>query len=448
MVITNMHTAEGTVYRNNLRSYVISRLDLIMGLSRVVDLVNPFIDGHHQRVAYIAGVIARECGLPENDVNDIVSASALHDIGVVAEKEFKELANPEFSGHEYGHGYVGHLLFRDTDCFGSIASMIRYHHEKWNHGKAARELGSALPEGALIIHLADRVDILTDRNRTALEQKAAVIDKISSMKGRWFKPAHVDAFLHAAEKESFWFNLEEPDKYRLLKRGYRFNTLILGQEEILEISKLISRIIDFRCSFTSTHSAGVAKSASLLAEICGMDAGSVRNMEVAGYLHDLGKLAVLPDVLYKNGALNISEQRMIKKHTYYTYYALNCFEIFDHIKEWASFHHETLDGNGYPFHVKGDRLDLGCRIMAVADIFTALTEDRPYRAGMDSEGVISVLDELAEKNKIDARVVAALKDNYTRINTGREEAQAAAAVSFREFLGNMQGKGIELYLDE
>lgn len=448
MEITNIQTAEGAYRRKMMDSYVISRLDLIMGLSRVVDLVNPFINGHHQRVAYIAGVLARECGLSEYEVQDIVAASALHDIGVVAEKEFKELANPEFSGHEYGHGYIGHLLFKDTDKFGSIAQMIRYHHEKWNHGKAARDLGSALPEGAFIIHLADRVDILTDRNKSALEQKAAVLDKISSMKGRWFKPSHVDAFMHLAEKESFWFNLEEPDKYRLLKRDYHFNTLILKPAEILEISKLISRIIDFRCSFTSTHSAGVARAASLLAEIFGMGSEEVQNMEVAGYLHDLGKLAVLPDVLYKNGSLNISEQRMIKKHTYYTYFALNCFEIFDNIKEWASFHHETLDGNGYPFHVKGDRLDLGCRIMAVADIFTALTEDRPYRAGMDKEGVISVLDELVSKNKIDARVVAALKDNYTAVNSEREKAQAAAAVSFSEFISSVKGRGIELFLEE
>jgi len=435
-------------YGEYITSYVISRLDLVMGLSRVVDLVNPFINSHHQRVAFIAGVIARECGLPETDVNDVVAAAALHDIGVVAEKEFKELANPEFAGHEYGHGYVGHLLFKNQNCFGNISQMIRYHHEKWNHGKASYDLGAKLPEGALIIHLADRVDIMTDRNKSALEQKAVVMEKIASMKGRWFKPSHVDAFMHIAEKESFWFNLEEPDKYRLIKRDYRFNTLVLGSGEILEISKLISRIIDFRCSFTSTHSAGVAKSASILAEMCGMDADSVRNMEIAGYLHDLGKLAVLPDVLYKNGSLNVSEQRMIKKHTYYTYYALNCFEIFDNIKEWASFHHETLDGNGYPFHVKGDRLDLGCRIMAVSDIFTALTEDRPYRAGMDNEGVISVLDELVRKNKIDARVVGVLKDNYQLINTERDKAQSAAAESFNNFLDSMQNKGIELYLEE
>ncbi|MCD8493604.1 MAG: hypothetical protein LRY51_17875 [Geovibrio sp.] len=86
--------------------------------------------------------------------------------------------------------------------------------------------------------------------------------------------------------------------------------------------------------------------------------------------------------------------------------------------------------------------------MAVADIFTALTEDRPYRAGMDKEGVISVLDELVSKNKIDARVVAALKDNYTAVNSEREKAQAAAAVSFSEFISSVKGRGIELFLEE
>jgi HD-GYP domain-containing protein (c-di-GMP phosphodiesterase class II) len=447
MVKKIMQITDNSAPERTFSTYVISRLDLIFGLSRVIDLVNPYICDHHQRVAYIAGVIARECRLSEAEVNDIVSAAALHDIGVVAEKEFKELAGTEFAGNEYGHGFVGHLLFKGTETFDNISDIIRYHHTKWNYGKSVQDLGEKLPEGALIIHLADRIDIMADRNKSALEQKSVIFDKIKAMNDYWFKPSHVEAFLRAAEKESFWFNLEEPDKFRLLKRDYRFRTLVLGTDEILEISKLISRIIDFRCSFTSTHSAGVAKTATLLAGLCGMDSVSVRNMEIAGYLHDLGKLAVLPDVLYKNGSLDVSEQRMIKKHTFYTYYALNCFEIFDNIKEWASFHHETLDGNGYPFHVKAERLDLGCRIMAVADIFTALTEDRPYRSGMDKDGVLSVINELAERNKIDSRVVETLKDNYEFVNSERETAQKTAEKSFGEFMGKISGRGLHLYLE-
>jgi HD-GYP domain-containing protein (c-di-GMP phosphodiesterase class II) len=429
------------VKNKEFSSYVVSKLDLIMGLSRIVDLVNPYLSDHHQRVAYIAGTIARECGFSEDDVSNAVAAAALHDIGVVAEKEFRELTVSEYTSNEFGHGYVGYLLFRDIDKFGDIAEPIRYHHVKWSAGKD----DPAIPEISYILHLADRVDILMDRKLPALEQKKRVTEKIAGMKGIWFKPAHVDALLHAAEKESFWFNIEEPDKFRLLRRAHRFHALILETPHILSISKLISRIIDFRCSFTSTHSAGVAKSAAVLARLCGMDEASVENIEIAGYLHDLGKLAIMPDILYKKGPLTLDEMRIIKKHTYYTYFALNSFEIFDHIKEWASFHHETIDGNGYPFHVNGDRLDLGCRIMAVADIFTALTEERPYRKGMGKEDVLHIIVELSKMNKLDSKVVKILEANYDYINAERENVQISAAEAYNAFSGELSSKGLSLF---
>lgn len=444
-----MDTIRTANRRKPLYSYVISRFDLVAGVSKVIDLVNPFITSHHQRVAYIAGAIASECRLHGADVKNIVCASALHDIGVIAEKEFREILSSEFAdtGIGYGHGYVGYLFFKDTHFFGDIAELIRYHHVKWDNGKCLSEKGETVPEGALIIHLADRIDILLDRNRSALEQKAEIFAKISGMEGDWFNKEHIEAFFRAAERESFWFNLEDSEKYRLLKSTYDFNMLVLLPEDILEISKVISRVIDFRCSFTSTHSAGVARSAVILAQLCGMDEMHVFNMEIAGNLHDLGKLAVLPRVLYKNGSLDVSEQRMIKKHTYYTYYALNNFEIFESIKDWASFHHETLDGNGYPFHIGAERLDLGSRIMAVADIFTALTEHRPYRRGMEKERVLTILSGLTLKNKIDGEVVQVLIENYEYINGEREKAQSEAAEKFAAFLSVITDKGLDLYLN-
>jgi HD-GYP domain-containing protein (c-di-GMP phosphodiesterase class II) len=433
---------------NNFDSYVISRFDLVAGVSRVIDLVNPFVSSHHQRVSYIAGAIAHELGLKDSEIRDIVCAAALHDIGVIAEKEFTELISINFSdtGRTYGHGYIGYLFFKDTDFFGNIAEIIRFHHVKWKNGQSHDEQGNAIPVGAFIIHLADKIDIMVDRTKSALEQKADVIAKIASCGEEWFNKEHIEAFSRVSERESFWFNLEGGDIYKILKTSHNFGTLVLSPAEILEISKLISRIIDFRCSFTSTHSAGVARSAMTIAKISGADDNYVHNMEIAGNLHDLGKLAVLPRILYKNGSLDTSEQRIIKKHTYYTYYALNNFEIFDNIKEWASFHHETLDGNGYPFHIGADRLDLGCRIMAVADIFTALSEDRPYRNGMEKEKVVGILKTLVSKNKIDSQVVDLLVENYDYVNNERDKAQSDAAIRFSEFVSGITDKGLDLYL--
>jgi len=81
----------------------------------------------------------------------------------------------------------------------------------------------------------------------------------------------------------------------------------------------------------------------------------------------------------------------------------------------AAFHHEYLDGTGYPFHLKADRLTTGCRLMTIADIFTALTEDRPYRKGMKIDKTLSILETFAKNGKIDCNILDILKENIDEI---------------------------------
>ena len=97
---------------------------------------------------------------------------------------------------------------------------------------------------------------------------------------------------------------------------------------------------------------------------------------------------------------------IIKGHTYHTFRILHTIGGMPRITEWAAFHHEWLDGNGYPFRHEGKDLTLGARIMAVADVFTAITEDRPYRKGMAREDVLSVLNEQAQGTVLDGDVKA------------------------------------------
>ena len=125
-------------------------------------------------------------------------------------------------------------------------------------------------------------------------------------------------------------------------------------------------------------------------------------MEVAGLLHDLGKLAVPDQILEYPGSLSPDQFRLMKQHTYYTYHLLSCLPQYPHLKEWAAFHHEKLDGSGYPFRIPGEKLSLGARIMAVADIFQALSEDRPYRPGLSLTETRQILDKSVASGKIDA----------------------------------------------
>lgn len=157
-------------------------------------------------------------------------------------------------------------------------------------------------------------------------------------------------------------------------------------------------------------------------------------MLIAGYLHDLGKIAIPSSILEKPDKLNDNETKIMRSHTYYTYKLLSEVKEFDTINKWAAFHHERLDGNGYPFHIEGENLTLGSRIMAVADIFTAITENRPYRIGMKDETAIKVLHNMVNTGGIDKRITTLLISNFNDINNLRAQAQTEAANRYKKFM--------------
>ena len=145
-------------------------------------------------------------------------------------------------------------------------------------------------------------------------------------------------------------------------------------------------------------------------------------MRIAGLLHDIGKLKVPRAILEKPGKLTEEEFNIVKEHPYYTRLNMMNLEGFEKIANWAAFHHEKLNGKGYPFHLDASSLDTGARIMAVADIFSAITEVRPYRAGMNREQAMAVLQGNVRDGGIDGDLVALLSDHFDEIDALRETA--------------------------
>lgn len=146
-------------------------------------------------------------------------------------------------------------------------------------------------------------------------------------------------------------------------------------------------------------------------------------MLIAGYVHDYGKLAVGPDILDKNGGLNQEELHVVRSHTYYTHRLLQGIRGFESINTWASLHHERLDGSGYPFHFTSENIPFGSRIMAVADIFTAISEIRPYRDAMSKEEVFEVIQSMVANGLICRKVTDILFENYDDVHKICMEAQ-------------------------
>ncbi len=156
-------------------------------------------------------------------------------------------------------------------------------------------------------------------------------------------------------------------------------------------------------------------------------------LEIAAFLHDLGKLAIPSEILEKPGKLTTDEWQIMRTHVYYTYRVLEPIDALNVITSWGALHQERLNGTGYPFRYKADDLPLGSRIMAVADVFTGITEDRPYRKGMDKNEALAVLEDMADRSELDCSVVAVLDKFFDETNALRADAQAAAIREYDEF---------------
>ncbi|MBA4372004.1 MAG: phosphohydrolase [Thermodesulfovibrio sp.] len=404
--------------------------DLVLAIAGTVDLVDEQIAGHHTRVAFIASEIAAALGLSETERAEIVQAGVLHDIGALSLRE--RLGIMEFEAENVdAHQVVGYRLLSMFGRFRNTAEIVRHHHASF-----ADSVSRQLPLGSHILNLADRVAVLMPQKPNILAEVPGIRDRISAGAGKAFMPAVVEVFMDLADKESFWLDaISLP--YQYLKEKIEISDAALSGEELLEFARLVSKIIDFKSRFTAVHSCGVSSSAEALAGFSGFGAEDLRTMKIAGYLHDIGKLAVPSEIIEKPESLDFAEYGSMRRHTFYTHRVLSRINGFETITEWAALHHERLDGTGYPFHIGGNRLSLGSRIMAVADVFTALTEDRPYRVGMEDRETLKVLDAMVSRKALDGNVVGTLGAHFDEINAIRKNEQVRAAGEYDNFCRNL-----------
>jgi len=409
----------------------ISLYDLIMGFSEAIDLISPHVANHHKQVAYIAGMIAEEIGLSIQEKKDLILAGALHDSGAMTVKE--RLDTLEFDVvNPHTHAEIGYLLFKDFAPLQRVAEYIRFHHVPWRNGAGIQFNGESVPLSSHLLHLADRIAVLIDRKKEILGQASNIMETIQGRSGNQFHPELVKGFCSLASKEYFWIEASSASIDRILEDRFYFPSLTLNLDGILDLTRLFAKIVDFRSQYTFNHSCGVAEVAVALTKLLGFSHTECKKMRIAGYLHDLGKLSVPTEILEKNGKLTEEEYRIIRKHTYFTYRVLEHIEPLHEISIWASYHHERLDGSGYPFHVKLQDFPLPARIMAVADVFTAIMENRPYRKEMSKDQAISVLQKMADSLCLDPDIVSLIIQHFDEINSLRASAQERARTEYNE----------------
>ena len=238
--------------------------------------------------------------------------------------------------------------------------------------------------------------------------------EIKRRSGSWFDPIFVATFLRLSDSDEFWATLASADLDNIVLSLEPGQSIRLADEDYLDdIAAAFARVIDAKSPFTSGHSDRVALFTDLIAEEMGYDAARRRWIKRAALLHDIGKLGVSNSILDKNGKLDGDEWEAMKGHAAHSEAILEKIAVFADLARVAGAHHERLDGKGYPRGISGDEICLDTRIISTADVFDALTADRPYRAAMAVSKALAILHEGSGASH-DPRCIAALERAIAR----------------------------------
>jgi putative nucleotidyltransferase with HDIG domain len=281
----------------------------------------------------------------------------------------------------------GAAIARKAGFGGPVGEAILDLHEHWDGGGEPRGLrGAAIHPLARILAACAGFDIFL--NATG---PANALSVLAGRRGTWYEPDVVDALLDAAT-HGLLEDLTAPDivgRTMSLEPGGTIRTS--DDEAIDRIAGAFADIVDAKSPLTGSHSQRVAGIAESVATHLGLPLPAVVDVRRAGLLHDLGKLGVPNIILDKPARLDASEMDVIRRHPELTLRILEMIPTFTEVAELAACHHERLDGRGYFRGLTEPELAIGARIVAVADVFEALTADRPYRASMSREQAFEIM---------------------------------------------------------
>ncbi|MGH9597174.1 MAG: HD-GYP domain-containing protein, partial [Edaphobacter sp.] len=238
--------------------------------------------------------------------------------------------------------------------------------------------------------------------------------------GTWFDPQLVRIALSLHRCGALWANCLPGDSEQDTRQAVldldagTQHTLKPGQ--IDQICEAFADVVDAKSHFTFRHSIGVADAALGIAETMGLRADRVQLVHRAALLHDIGKLSVSNSILDKRTHLDANEWKTVHQHPRITRLILERVRSFREMAIIAGEHHEKLDGSGYPDRLTARDLSLESRIIAVADVFGALSEDRPYRPGINLEETLSIMRRFAPPH-LDGNCFDAL---VARVSNARE----------------------------
>lgn len=392
----------------------------LIWVARALDYVGVDDTHHSHRVAYIAYQCALALNWDLKKAEFCYFAGMIHDCGVSETQEHKMLLDELIPQDAKAHCLRGYQTLKQCRLLSQFAVPVLYHHTHWDELQHL-DLPEFEKDVAALLYLSDRLDFMRARYVmnchcdivTLYEELIAecVLANASTL----FNPVMCEAMVKLIMTDGFWFAMESENIETI---GLNFKSIDWLQKQLTiwdmnSLGLFLARIVDAKSPFTYQHSQKVAELSRYLAGKLGLDEHDQEMLFIAGLVHDIGKLKTPDEILHKEGALSKQEYTRIKRHTIDTQLALH--KVFPNAKiaEWASNHHERLDGSGYPYHKTAEELDIPSRIIAVADVFQALSQDRPYRGRMSQTQIAEIMDDLIEQNKLCAHVYEVLEQNMT-----------------------------------
>ncbi|MDR3255699.1 MAG: HD domain-containing protein [Synergistaceae bacterium] len=392
----------------------INRNDFVASLSFALDFLEislrADVTNHGKRVCLTANKIARALGLGSNETLDLYACSMLHDNGFTHEA-YNALSENGVDRLERmaSHCVVGERNMESFPFLEKRENVIKYHHEQYDGSGNFHIKGDDIPLFSRIILLADDVEIAWRLGRSPDD----IMDMIKSGRGAKYSPDICDSFGEISRHTSFWLSLGDIFINDELKNSAPEGKPDIGLTEMFSMSEIMCRIIDAKSPFTGKHSRGIAAIAETMADYYGFGETRKGKLVVAANLHDVGKLLIPNKIIDKTGPLTRDEFNEMKGHTFYTRKALEPIKGIEDIVEWASNHHEKLNGLGYPYGLPGSDLSFESQLMACVDIYQALTENRPYRQPISAAEVSSIMTKMATDGLINRDVTADLIERFS-----------------------------------
>lgn len=401
---------------------------IVLAIGRALNYVGLDGQDHAFRTAYIAQRCAKELGWDPERQTFMHLAGVLHHCGITTNADHVVGANGQPFESLDAHCVRGYEYLKHSSLLRPYARPVRYSHTPWSALKHL-PISQSDKEAANLVYLASVADstllAFSESNPAAPACDGALlaVEAIAKDQESVFAPEFVTALSEIMHHIDFWAHLNGTELQNLTGNlGGRNDYLVrTDASEAIKIGLLMARLVDGKSSYTVEHSERVALICQELAQEIGFNGRAQSEIYLAGLLHDIGYVDTPGTATLKPGALNADEFSVVQKHVKNVRGMLGrCFPG-SRIAEWAANHHERLDGNGYPNHLRGNEIDPGSRIVAIADIFQALSQKRPYRDRKSAGDIVKIMRAMVREGQLDSEIfetLAARAPHYYTIATG------------------------------